>query len=342
MILPVVVSILTTYALEPVVRALTKIRIPRVLAAAITILSLYGLIGFTAYNLRNRAAAVVESLPGATQRIEADIVKLFRRPSTPGPVQHLQQAAKEIEKTAEAVAGETPAKPGVTKVQVEAPSFNLQSYLLADMGGIFGLIGQALVMSFLIFFLLASGDLYKRKLVHLIGDRLSHKRSTVDALQEISAQIERFLQVQVFTSVIVGLATWLLLLWMDVANAAIWGVFAGVLNSVPYFGAIIVSAGLALVAFLQFGTFWATVQVSLGAFAITSLEGMLLTPVLMGKVAGINQVALFISLLFWGTIWGVPGTLLAVPIMMVIKIVCERVEGLQAIGELLSEGRESA
>ncbi len=273
---------------------------------------------------------------GAVQRVQANIVKRLRAPSTPGPVQHLQQAAKELQKTAEAVAGESTVKPGVTKVQLETPAFDLQSYLLDDIRGIFGFLGQVLVMSFLIFFLLASGDLYKRKLVHLIGDRLSHKRMTVDALQEISLQIERFLQVQVFTSVVVGLATWLLLLWIGVANSAVWGVFAGVLNSIPYFGAITVSGVLALVAFLQFGTLWETVQVSLGAFVITSLEGMLLTPLLMGKVSGINQVAMFIALLFWGTVWGVPGTLLAVPIMMVIKIVCERVEGLQAIGNCLA------
>ncbi|MEP6960475.1 MAG: AI-2E family transporter [Acidobacteriota bacterium] len=336
-ILPVVVAVLTTYALEPIVRKLTRLRIPRVAAAAITLLVLFSLLGFTAYRLRNRAASIVASLPPAAQKLQRTLRASFRSPDTPSTVKDLQDTAKEIENAAKVVTGDDGPNPGVTKVQVEAPPFNMSAFLLTDSNGLLGLMGQAMVVSFLVFFLLASGDLYNRKLVRMIGSRLSHKRLTVEALQEISSQIERFLWVQVFTSVLVGFLTWLLLVWMGVENSAVWGLLAGVLNSIPYFGALLVSGGLAVVAFLQFGTIVSAVQVALGAFLITSVEGMLLTPVLLGKVAGVNQVAMFVSLLFWGWIWGVPGTLLAVPIMMVVKTVCERVDGLQGIGEMLDE-----
>jgi predicted PurR-regulated permease PerM len=98
-----------------------------------------------------------------------------------------------------------------------------------------------------------------------------------------------------------------------------------------------VSGGLALVAFLQFGTVLMTIEVAGTALLITSLEGFLLTPALMGKTAGINGVAMFLSLLFWSWMWGVIGTIVAVPIMMVIKSVCDRIEDLKPVGELLGE-----
>ena len=251
----------------------------------------------------------------------------------------LQQAAKEIQQTASVVAGNNsaPAAKGVAKVQIEPPAFNLESFLWSRTTSLLRFFWQGIVVSFLVFFLLASGDLYKRKLVRLFGSRLSDKRVTVEVLHEIDTNIERFLLVQILTSAVVGVATWVLLALMHVDNAAIWALSAGVLNSIPYFGAIFVSAGLALVSFLQFGSILSTVEVAGGAFIITSLEGMLLTPALMGKASGINQVAMFVALLFWGWMWGIPGTLLAVPIMMIIKTVCERIEGLHPVGEFLNE-----
>jgi predicted PurR-regulated permease PerM len=122
-----------------------------------------------------------------------------------------------------------------------------------------------------------------------------------------------------------------------VNQPVVWGIAAGILNSVPYFGAIIVSAGLALVGFLQFGNFTTTLEIAGAALAITSVEGFLLTPALMGRAAGMNGVAMFFSLLFWSWLWGVIGIIVAVPIMMLIKNVCDRVDGLQAVSELLGE-----
>jgi predicted PurR-regulated permease PerM len=118
---------------------------------------------------------------------------------------------------------------------------------------------------------------------------------------------------------------------------AVWGLFAGVANSIPYFGPLIVTGGLALVAFLQFESILTTAKVAGAAMIITSLEGFLLTPALMGRAARINGVAMFVSLLFWSWLWGVIGMIVAVPIMIVIKVVSDRIAGLQPIGELLGE-----
>jgi len=302
-----------------------------------TIIALYCAIGFTVYNLRTPVMEIIANLPEASQKLRAAMERTQRSNDPEASVTKLQEAAKEIQKAASVVAGEPAPPKNVPRVQLEPPAFNIQGYLWSGTRGFLGWVGQTIVLTFLVYFLLASGDLYKRKMVRLIGNTWWQKRLTVETLHEINSQMERFLLVQVLTSVLVALATWLLLAFSGMENAIVWAVAAGVLNSIPYFGAIIVSAGLALLAFLQFGTLGATLQIAGGAFVITSLEGMLLTPALMGKAAGINQVAMFVSLLFWGWLWGVMGTLLAVPIMMMIKIVCERVDGLQEVGELLNE-----
>ncbi len=124
---------------------------------------------------------------------------------------------------------------------------------------------------------------------------------------------------------------------IGISQPAIWGIGAGVLNFIPYFGAVIAAAVLGVVAFVQFGTLAAASQAAGIALLVRIFEGGLLSPMLMGRAAGINGAALFISLLFWGWLWGLIGVLVAVPIMMIIKTTCERIEGLHSIGELLNE-----
>ena len=108
-------------------------------------------------------------------------------------------------------------------------------------------------------------------------------------------------------------------------------------NSIPYFGPVVVTGGIAVVAFLQFGTIAMAAFVAAIALAITSLEGFLLTPWLTSRAASMNAVAIFVGLLFWSWLWGVWGTLLAVPMLMVLKAVCDRIEDLKPVGELLGE-----
>jgi predicted PurR-regulated permease PerM len=200
-----------------------------------------------------------------------------------------------------------------------------------------GFVGQATLVIFFVFFLLASGNLVKRKLVKLAGPSLERKKITVQILNEIDAQIERFLVLRVITSVIVGVATWLAFRWMGVNNAAVWGVVAGVLNSIPYFGPVVVAAATAVAGFLQFGTLSMALYVAGVSVVITSLEGWLLTPWLTSRAARTNEVAMFIGLIFWSFVWGIWGTLLAVPMLVVVKAFCDRIEDLKPIGELLGD-----
>jgi predicted PurR-regulated permease PerM len=141
----------------------------------------------------------------------------------------------------------------------------------------------------------------------------------------------------VLTSVIVAVATGAVLWGFGVENFAMWGLLAGLFNSIPYLGPVVVTGGLGLVAFMQFDDLLKTAYVCAAAFAITSLEGFLLTPALMSRASQMNPVAIFVGLLFWTWVWGVWGTVLAVPMLMMFKAICDHVEELQPIGELLGE-----
>jgi predicted PurR-regulated permease PerM len=332
--IPIVLALLVSYALDPVVTLLIRLGIHRAIAAAMVLLILLAGVGIGGYRLRDEANAVLDTLPDAARRIRETIAS---KRSGPDPLKKVQQVAKEIEKTAAEATVSTPAPRGVTRVQVQEAPFRATDYLWWGSMGVVAFVGQATVVVFLVYFLLASGDLYKRKLVRIAGPSFSEKRLTVEILRDIDAQIEKFLVVQVLTSALVAVATTVVLWMLGVQYASVWGIAAGVLNSIPYLGPVVVTAGLALVAFLQFGTWSMVFYVAGIALLITTLEGFLLTPALIGKAASMNQVAVFVGLLFWSWLWGFWGAILAVPMLMVVKTMCDRIEGLQPLGELLGE-----
>ena len=156
---------------------------------------------------------------------------------------------------------------------------------------------------------------------------------TVTVLEDIAGQIEQFLVIQLATSGIVAVITGVALWAMGLQQAALWGLLAGIFNSIPYYGPLLVTGGLALVGFLQFGTIAMTITVAGVSPLITTLGGSLL----MGRAASMNQVAVFVDLLFWSWVWGIWGMLLAVSMMMVIKVICDHIEPLQPVGHLLGE-----
>jgi predicted PurR-regulated permease PerM len=330
-LMPMVLAALVFYALDPFVDRFQRWHIPRSIGAALVLLVLIGTIAGLGYSLSDNITEVAHDLPAAAEKIRAQV-----RESRRDPPSALEQAANAIDKTAEEAAGANAAPPGVVRVQVDAPPFRLTDYLRWSNAGTLAAVSGVAVVLFLTYFLLVSDDLFKRKLVEVIGP-LSHKKVTVQVLNQVASQIESFLLIQIFTSVAVGVATWLALWALGLHNAAVWGLCAGIFNSVPYVGPMIVTASLAAIGYIQFGTPAMALTVAGVAWVITSLEGWLLTPLLMSRVAQMNTVAILASLMFWSWMWGIVGLLLAVPIMMAIKSVCDRVEGLEAIGTFLGD-----
>ena len=330
--IPIVLSVLISYALEPIVVGLIRLRLPRMLASGLVVASMAGTFGYTGYALSDDAAAIVASLPDAAVKLR----RAMRHGKT-SAIESVNRAAQELQKTADEAAGKNPAPNGVQRVQIEEPTIDVKQYVSWGSASVVAFARQAVLVVFFVFFLLASGDLFKRKLVKLVGPSLEKKKITVQILNEIDVQIERFLFVRVITSVAVGVATWLAFRFIGLEQAGVWGIAAGVFNSIPYFGPVIVAAGTAVVGFLQFGTLGMAAYVSGVSLFITSVEGWLLTPWLTSKTARTNEVAIFVGLIFWSFVWGIWGTLLAVPMLVAVKACCDRIEDLKPIGEMLGE-----
>jgi len=333
-IIPFVVSGLLFYALDPAVDWLQRWKMPRALGAALVLLLAIGGIGAGGYALSDDVMSVVNRLPQGVRKLSAELRRTSPQPTA---LDTMQQTAREIDQAAADATASAATPKGVMRVQIDEPPLRASNYLWYGSMGAIGIAGQAVMVAFLTYFLLVADDLFKRKLVKHIGPTLARKRLTVQILDEISKQIERFLLVQILTSAIVGFVTAAALWALGLEQYLVWGLAAGILNTIPYFGPIIVTAGLAVVGYLQFGTIEKASLVASVALVITSLEGWLLTPALLGRVGRLNHIAIFASLLFWSWLWNVWGMLLAVPMLMVAKAVCDHIEELQPLADFLGE-----
>lgn len=333
--IPLMLGVMISYALSPLVELAYRWHIPRVVSAAVFLLGIVGAVGSTVYSFSDEAAALIETLPQAAQKFR----QTFSNDNqvSESAIEKVKKAATQIERAANESASPTPPPSGVTRVQIEKPKFDIKEYLWIGTLGAAGAAAQAGIVLFLAFFLLVSGNSFRRKLVKISGPTMTNKKITLQVLDDINDQIQRYLLVQLLTSSLVGVATWLAFLWIGVEHAAIWGIAAGVLNTIPYLGPVLVSGGSALVAFLQFGTFEMALLVGGVSLAITSLEGYLLTPWLTGRASRMSAVVVFVSVLVWGWLWGAWGLLLGVPIIMIVKAVCDRIDDLKPVGELLSD-----
>ncbi len=331
--IPVMVGLLFSYALSPVVDWLQLLRIPRPLSAAVLILAILTGFGAGAYSLSDDASKLVELLPAAAQKLHDSARSLPGGPKN--TLTTVQRAAAQIEQAAEESTQVAPVNRSVQRVQIEKPKFDIKDHLWSGTMGLLGVLGQIGMAALITFFLMASGDQFRRKLIKLTGPTLSKKKITLQALNQIHDQIQRYMLVQLFTSILVGLATWLSFLALGLEHAAVWGVAAGVLDLIPYVGSVAIATGSALVSFLQFGTLEMALIISGTSLVIHSIEAFLLTPWLTSRTNKMNPVAIFVGVLAWGWLWGIWGLLLGVPILVVIKAICDRIENLKPIGEFL-------
>jgi predicted PurR-regulated permease PerM len=333
--IPLMLGLMFSYALSPVVDALQRLRIPRGVSAAVLILGILGGIAASVYSFSDDVNQLVTSLPAAAKKMrDALHVQNAGSESTLGTV---QKAAAQLEQAAQEAGTAAPATRGVQRVQIEKPRFDIRDHLWSGTVGLASLIGQITVVTFLTYFLVLSGDTFRRKLVKISGNTFAEKKITVQALDEITQQIQRYLLVQVVASVIVGVATGLAFWALGLNHAAVWGFGSGVLNLIPYVGAAVLTIAAALVGFVQFGEIRMAVAVGGASLLIHTLVGNLLVPWMTSKAASMNPVVVFVGVLAWGWLWGVWGLLLGIPIMMIVKAVCDRVEHLKPVGELLGD-----
>jgi predicted PurR-regulated permease PerM len=331
--LPLAIGVFVSYALEPMVSRLRKWGIPRSIGAAVLLATLVGGAGFGISTLFDDAVAVVEKLPAAAKKL-GESVKVIRGDGQ-GLMQKVQRAATELENTTTEAVGPDAVRRGVTRVQVEDKPINVGDFLWQGGPEIIALGSAMILVLFLVYFILISGDLFQRKILKLVGPSVLGRRITAQILDEIDSQIARYMLVQVLTSILVGVVSGIAFWWIGLEQAPIWGIAVGLLDTIPYFGPATAMAGLFTIGFLQFGTIEMGIVLAGVACIIMNLEGFLLTPWLTMRAVRMNGVALFLGLMFWGWMWGVGGLLLAVPMMVLIKSICDRVEDLKPVGELL-------
>jgi len=335
-VISLLLGILIAYTLNPLVAWLERLRIPRLAATLVVMLSIIGALGLGAYSVGGQIQSIAARLPEAAAKFSTGIARL--RTDQLGTMQKVQSAATEVAKaTTEAAGGPAVPKQPATHVVIDPPTFKLGDYLWAGSKGAAGAMGQAIMVLFLAFFLLVGGDTFKRKLVRLTGPSLANRRITVQILDDINHSIQQYLLMLLATNVLVGLLAWAALSWMGLENAGAWAVAAGLLHVIPYLGPGVTAVVIGMAAFVQFDSFAMALLAAGASLAIATLVGTFVTTWMTGRIASMNAAAVFISLLFWGWLWGVWGMLLGIPIIVIVKVVSQHVEQLQPVAELLGE-----
>ncbi len=331
-LIPVIFGIFIAYTLNPLVAWLEKIRLPRAIGATVvTALILFGSI-VVIERVQGEFESIVEELPAATHKLARLIAaNTGGKEST---FQKMQAVANEIEQ----VAAGAEARRNVRRAAAaEGPNFKIMDWVWAGSLGLMGFVSQATMVIFLVFFLLLSGDTFKRKLVKLTGPSLSRKKVTVHILEDINTSIQNYMFMLLVTNVLLALLMWVVLHMIGLENAGAWAIMAGLLHIIPYFGPLLITIATGLVAFLQFESLEMVLLVMGTSLGIATLVGTFVTTWMTGRIARMNPTAVFVSLLFWGWLWGVWGLLLGVPIIVIVKVVAERVQGMEVVAELLGE-----
>ena len=327
---PLLIGILVSYTLHPVVDWLKAVHVPRPVGAALVLAVLAGGLSWAAFSLSDDAAAVIKTLPEAARKLRQSLS--VARTSAPTALQNMQETANELE----GAAADAGAKRGTRSVAVRASTSTawLRDYALAQSALLISVVAQTPIVLLLAYFLLASGDHFRRKLVGFVGPTLTRKKDAVRILDEIDTQIQRYLLSTLVSNILIAVCTWLAFEALGMEHAAVWGAAAGVLHFIPYLGPVLIALASGMAGFLQLGTLPGAIAVAGASLLVSGAVGFLFTTWLQSRFAGVNAAVLFIALLFFGWLWGVWGLLLGAPLVAIAKVICDRVESLKPAGEL--------
>jgi predicted PurR-regulated permease PerM len=332
-LIPLTAGILIAYALKPLVSVLERVHIHRAVGAALVLAALTSLLVGGIIWVRDDAAQALAELPNAARRLRIAAHETAALPTN--PIGHVREAAVELNRAAAEAVGNAPREAGArAPAPVAAPS-ELETWGSAQSSKLFGAFADLALAALLALFVLASGDTFRRKVVHMAGPTLGARRITVEILDEIDTQVQRYLLVMLVTNALIALTIWGLLALIGMQRAALWGGIAGVLHFIPYVGTAVTTAAIGIVAFLQFGALGPAALVAAAVFAVSSAIGMGLVSWLQGRASHMNPVAVFVALLFFGWLWGGWGLLLGAPLIAIVRTIAERIPAMQPFGELL-------
>jgi predicted PurR-regulated permease PerM len=337
-LVPLLLGIFIAYTLSPIVSWLERRHIKRPIGAILVTAVILAAMALTMQRVQGEFFNIVDELPMLTHKVTRILTgKADGQPST---IQQVQAAAAEIERAAANVGADD--KRALQRRQplppaAGSPSFRVMDWILAGSLSLAAFVSEATMVVFLVFFLLLAGDTFKRKLVKLAGPSLTRKKVTVHILEDINTSIQNYLFMLLVTNTLLALLMWGALRAIGLENAGAWAIFAGLAHVMPYFGPLLITLATGLVAFLQFESLRMAILVAGASLGIATLVGLVVTTWMTGKIVKMNAAAVFVSLLFWGWLWGMWGLLLGVPVMVVLKVMAERVEGMEVVAELLGE-----
>jgi len=320
-VLPIFLACVAGMTLKPLIRWLSYCHLPPALSAAVVLVLLVGAIGIGFFQLGRPALLWMNDAPQHMTALRQRVQKLFPR------MARISQAATAVNNLGATAAEQEGAPP-----TVELKDSRGTSAFINWTGSLLAGAGETLVVLYL---LLASGDLFLQKLVRVMPT-LHDKKRAVEISHEIQENISRYLLSVSLINVGLGVLVSAGLYMLGVPNALMWGMLVAVLNFVPYFGPVAGVILLATVGLLTFDTLLEWLLPAVWYLLLHLLEANLLTPVILGRRFTLNPVVIFVSLIFWTWLWGVPGALLSVPILVSIKVVCDRVSGLSSVSELLA------
>jgi predicted PurR-regulated permease PerM len=318
-LLPLTVAFMLHFLLIPVVRLLKRVHVPEPVGAALVVATLVGSLSLAVYALSWPASEWMAKAPESLRRIEERAQTVLK------PIRRVTQTAEQMEKIATVRGKEAP------EVKVSEPGLGATVF-----GGMQAFLGDALVVFSLLFFLLASGDRLVAKLVKAMP-RLQDRTRAADIAREIERQVSAYLYVTTLVNLGFGAVVAVTMLLLRMPNAVLWGVLAAITSFIPYLGGLLCAALLGMAAVLAFPDWQRALLVPLAFAVLDTVKGYVVAPLLTGRRLTLNTPVLFIGLLFWWWVWGIPGALLAVPIMSVVKIVCERIDGWRPLAELLGD-----
>ena len=317
-LMPLILAVLLTFLLKPIVGWLVRIRIPAAVGAAIVMVFFFTVLWITFTNFVQPAAKEwQEKAPESLHQLEIKVQKWIRQ---------FWRAAEKMENiTKGAPVGEPTPKVEVSNTTLPVTLFSYTK----------SFVTEAIETIVLLYFLLAAGDLFMQKMVKILPS-LQDKKKAVEIADEVQRNISRFLFTITVINICLGILVGSAVAYLGVPNPALWGVVAGLLNFIPYFGPIVGVTTLGIIGLLTFDQLSEAILPPLIYLLLHNLESNFLTPMILGRRLTLNPVVIFISLMFWTWMWGIPGALLSVPVLMIIKIFCDHFKPLAPIGEFLS------
>ena len=321
--MPILLGLLITLTLTPPVRAFRKIGCPSGVSALVIILSVGSVLGVGGYMLADPVSELIESAPSIGTRLSEKLAAFKDSADTIGNVSDQVDSA---------LSSDDP-DDSVTEVAIKQPGL-ISSATSSFMSGTTSL-AVALLMAL---FMLSSGDLFYKKLVNVMP-ALSEKKLALKIVYDVEDNVSRYLFTITLINVTLGVIIGSALYFYGMPSAALWGVIAAVMNFLPFIGALIGAALLACISIGYYEGLWPSLVPPAIYLVCTTLEGNVLTPLIVGHRLKMNVVVVFLTVAIWGWLWGVAGALMAVPLLVTFKVLCEHVDSLSLWAEFLSGRR---